>query len=867
MSISFVVAALSIIASSYCINRPVYKIVLTQKGFSQFIQYDIDTPPIREFTFCAWIRFYDLDNEQGLFSYVVNGNRIIRLWLDSGGQFMKVSINEKVATKFSVDIVRDVWKHICLSYQSDYGAWALYIDGRLVTCETMQSLFGFILPGGGSVIIGYGTSHVIPSGLEGEVFGVNMILSSTIERNHTLKRDPLYEQKRFLQNRVIGNKNLKYIVLGEMDSYEIKNNFETTKPPSSPKTTKYYIHFALPYSFAENNIHFDNISSSPKSAIESNEREIMDFSMVDPTLTTDKSKINFWSLLHQVGKEEKIKGYPKNNMEVERDASTSNLFTTTIPIWETSPTALLKRGNYKSVKPKNQKFPSLYELGANFNKLNVSLNNKPNKGILTDTPFVPPDNESNMYGQWTSSKYAGSVLNYLKKINYRNREPIKVPANVPLVKISDNFEHLTDFKGSKVHTPLKFQRRNFEDKQFDKRDVEDSRKINKIIEKNIQMKKNYNNTSSHTDLTRTNVTKKFNAYHRFYRDTDSQTSSEYKLSAGIYKPKLFTKSPNNKFTKTSFNSEGNEKSNILTILPFIKSAEYLMDDSSNVNSNEIKNNDMFARSLPQGNKWHNVQTYNNDFTPRRLNLEIEGSKKNTHISEANKKLPSVRLKYKPDLRKFMTSTKDVTIMEGRALAKQVSNQSNNHDSISIRKYNRGFLPKQKSRSKSSDKINQASKTNLKQSFSKGKDDFNKEVTLRNLINEQSMVSLKTEQNHQTNLEGDDKAQEIYHFRSDNRGKKLKARPALKLNVCKNIELNDNVLYAQPDGSIDRTRIVSPVKDINIGIEFIMQNYKRCSLQDSALEKNPFLFIDWNKTPVRLFGGAYPKKTTDLCGFF
>ncbi|CAH2036066.1 unnamed protein product, partial [Iphiclides podalirius] len=201
MSWSVMVTVISIFASGHSINRPVYKIVLTQKGFSQFIQYDIDTPPIREFTFCTWIRLYELENEQGLFSYVVNGNRVIRLWLDSGGHFIKVSINEKTPSIISVDIARDTWRHICLSYQSDYGAWALYFDGRLVNCETMQSLYDFVLPGGGSVIIGYGSSNVIPSGLEGEVFGANMLLSSTIERNHTLKKDPLYEQKRFVQNR------------------------------------------------------------------------------------------------------------------------------------------------------------------------------------------------------------------------------------------------------------------------------------------------------------------------------------------------------------------------------------------------------------------------------------------------------------------------------------------------------------------------------------------------------------------------------------------------------------------------------------------------------------------------------------------
>lgn len=71
----------------------------------------------------------------------VNGNnRVIRLWLDSGGRYMKFSLDGKVASKLLVDVVKDVWRHVCLSYQSDYGAWALYVDSRLVSCEAAPSV-------------------------------------------------------------------------------------------------------------------------------------------------------------------------------------------------------------------------------------------------------------------------------------------------------------------------------------------------------------------------------------------------------------------------------------------------------------------------------------------------------------------------------------------------------------------------------------------------------------------------------------------------------------------------------------------------------------------------------------------------------
>lgn len=76
-----------------------------------------------------------------------NGDhRIMRLWLDTGGASIRLTIKDEISTSFKVDLVKDVWRHVCLSYQSDFGAWALYVDSRLVACETAQSV---------SIIINY----------------------------------------------------------------------------------------------------------------------------------------------------------------------------------------------------------------------------------------------------------------------------------------------------------------------------------------------------------------------------------------------------------------------------------------------------------------------------------------------------------------------------------------------------------------------------------------------------------------------------------------------------------------------------------------------------------------------------------------
>lgn len=83
-----------------------------------------------------------------LFFILVNGsNRVVRLWLGSGGRHIKISMNGRSSSSVLVDITKKTWRHICLSYQSDFGAWAIYVDGRLTSCEAAQSvrIYLFIL--------------------------------------------------------------------------------------------------------------------------------------------------------------------------------------------------------------------------------------------------------------------------------------------------------------------------------------------------------------------------------------------------------------------------------------------------------------------------------------------------------------------------------------------------------------------------------------------------------------------------------------------------------------------------------------------------------------------------------------------------
>ncbi|CAG9137391.1 hypothetical protein JYU34_000497 [Plutella xylostella] len=150
---------LAAVAASEAVNGSVYKVLLSQKGYTQFLQYDIEIPDLREFTLCAWFKLYNLDQDQTIFTYNLNGNRIIWLRMTSPDRIMKLSIAGKTVSSVAVTLPGNSWSHVCLSYQSASGAWAIYVDGNIVECQASDVLNGIVIPGGGNLIIGYGTDE------------------------------------------------------------------------------------------------------------------------------------------------------------------------------------------------------------------------------------------------------------------------------------------------------------------------------------------------------------------------------------------------------------------------------------------------------------------------------------------------------------------------------------------------------------------------------------------------------------------------------------------------------------------------------------------------------------------------------------
>ncbi|KAG6455995.1 uncharacterized protein LOC115447262 [Manduca sexta] len=874
MWIKFMVT-LNLLMAADSINRPVYKIVLNQKGFAQFLQYDVETPPLREFTFCTWIRMYDLTWDQSIFTYVVNGNnRVIRLWLSSGGKQIKISINGRVTSNSHVDIVKDVWRHVCLSYQSDYGAWALYIDARLFSCEATQSLYGFILPAGGSVIIGYGTAdNGEPNGFEGEIFGANMILTSTIERNYTTKNDPVHEQKPFTRNKVKSQNKNSYIVLKDLQTDEIHNNFEKSLLPTFINKTKNYVKFKTPHSFVEHNVGVNLSSTTPKSDTKS--QETLDISVTDKAQTTIyKDEMNIWNIVNQ-NKQGRFRTSQKTTSKAAQYESRTrdNVSGFTISEYEAPPVPPSTSPKYFKQNFEMEKRPvplSIYKMKDDSIALKKSFNNKKYINEISEVETPPLlSKDTKAYGQWTSSKFAGNVLNYLKSINFQSRDKKKVQQNIPFIKISDTLPYASDFKINKVRKPSQFQRHHFIENRF-AANKKNSRINVQILKDDIRtnrIKSQVQTQPKQVEITNRGESMKND--HRHYRNADNQ---EYFESINTIDKKI-TRRPFSVQSIKKNNFLSSEKTlqnnNLMSILPFLKTLEYYIEESANRERQNLEKDNIYIKSLLNANKWHNSKSYSNDYTPRKINMESNGhSELDNKIAEYNKKHPSVRLNYIHETHKVEKSP-DADILKGRELATEVSNQSNyNKDSISLLKFNHGFLPGHEKKVKIYDKLNSGLPGNLKARLDSQRGINNKHVKIdNNAVNEKYIIGVDNEQKTQSYVGGFGIVPDKHRYRSNIDHMNGNIPSSLGPRVCKNVELYDRVLYVQPDESIDMTHILSPVRVKNMGIEFIMQNYKKCSLSDSSIENNEMLFIDWSKTPVRLFGGAFPRTTTDLCGFF
>lgn len=673
-----------------------------------------------------------------------------------------------------------------------------------------------------------------PTGLEGEIFGFYMILSSTIKGNVTTK---VKNQVTFTKNKISNNKKINYVVLGDLlaakTSDVYKESFDRHKSSQS------HVKISAPLSFVD----YD-VGKGRKYIRENNKHDSdseMDIFDLDSDVENNNvsSKMKFWNLINKAGNEGKFK----------KQQTIQNLFTTENPVFlsvfETPPPI----DEHKIIKQNLDVKEQNVDIGKkNYKKHNeVNYNIEPDfsKHMTYSLPEVetppPINNNNNVFGQWSSANFANRVLSYIRN---GNKDKNFIPATIPLRKTSDSYPYPSEFKVLTVK-PFNIVRPNsahYKIKIISKRQA-------KSPEINVRIQ----STNIRDDILQTHLENKArNVMVTSRGEPDFQTHNKSISSSN-------TKSQRNHETnKSRYNRSNMDRgSHNLTlnddsIPPPIRTFE---NDLKIIQQDNLFN-DSITNIYFKSNKLHNDKTYKNYYLPKHIlpsiSSYISGKIKNKHHDETT----PIGIHFKQDHQRFMLNKNhEKEVIRGRKLASDVANQANPPVKFGYFQAGHNFkVPVIKHHSTNENYDNKVH--------------FNKSVKLGNALDEGLFIGLSVAERKRSFLGGNDEIPDINRYRSDiDKEKSSVVPPSLRSRVCNNADVNGRTLYVHNDGTIDLSHIISPIKLNNLGIIFVKHNYKNCLLDGTVIEQDPLIFIDWNKTPVRLFGGARPKITKDICGFF
>ncbi|KAF5283749.1 hypothetical protein FQR65_LT02643 [Abscondita terminalis] len=165
------------------LNTLISTVSLTQSGYIQFLRYIVDVPVITEFTFCLWIKSKNLTYAHPLLSYSEHEKtRYIRSWISPQGKEINLAVLENQVFTIATNFQEKRWYHICQSWDSSKGFWAFYLNGNLVLSNHDNKLKGLKIPEGGDLVVGQEYTDFdkgLDDGIDGDIYGFNLILSST----------------------------------------------------------------------------------------------------------------------------------------------------------------------------------------------------------------------------------------------------------------------------------------------------------------------------------------------------------------------------------------------------------------------------------------------------------------------------------------------------------------------------------------------------------------------------------------------------------------------------------------------------------------------------------------------------------------
>ncbi|XP_066584837.1 adhesion G-protein coupled receptor D2-like [Prorops nasuta] len=164
-------------------NRtPMHKVLLTQRGYIQFLRWELPVPKIKEFTFCLWIKSDNFTLDHSIFSYSKDEkDSLVRSWISDHGQSVRLEISRVKLFEQPVRMLENRWYHVCQSWESYHGRFALWIDGRVKVQGHAEETRGHTIPSGGDIVLGQEYTDFdkgLEEGIEGAVLGFNLLLAS-----------------------------------------------------------------------------------------------------------------------------------------------------------------------------------------------------------------------------------------------------------------------------------------------------------------------------------------------------------------------------------------------------------------------------------------------------------------------------------------------------------------------------------------------------------------------------------------------------------------------------------------------------------------------------------------------------------------
>ncbi|XP_015586508.1 uncharacterized protein LOC107263623 isoform X2 [Cephus cinctus] len=164
---------------------PIHKAALTQRGYIQFLRWELPVPEIDEFTFCLWVKSTNLTYAHSIFSYSKNErDRLVRSWISPFGRSVHLEINNVEVLSHPTVIKEHRWYHICQTWDNINGHYAVWIDGRIEAEGYNGQLVSHVIPSNGDVVVGQEYTDFdkgLEEGVEGFVLGFNLLLASAFD--------------------------------------------------------------------------------------------------------------------------------------------------------------------------------------------------------------------------------------------------------------------------------------------------------------------------------------------------------------------------------------------------------------------------------------------------------------------------------------------------------------------------------------------------------------------------------------------------------------------------------------------------------------------------------------------------------------